>query len=133
MATTLLKAAKEYVDLDFSMVLHPITGNVPIKKQVNAVKQSILHLMRLKAGDKPFHPEIKSPIYSYMFDNASPIMGVVLEDEVKLYLRTYEPRVRVDSVEVSFPSTNSIRCNIQGEIINIKEPFTVFVLIDRIR
>lgn len=133
MATIITKPSKEYVDIDFNFSAHPITKNIAIKKQVNSVKQSIMHLMRLKRGDKPYHPEIYSPIYEYLFENASPVMSVVLEDEVKRYLANYEPRCIVSDVNVSFPNNNSINCEIVGEVVNLKEPFTVFVLVNRLR
>lgn len=130
---TLLKPSREFVDLDFAFTMHPISKNVSVKKNVNAVKQSILNLMQLKTGDKPYHPEIKSPIYEFMFENASPIMEVVLEDEVKRYLDFYEPRAVIRNVDVRFPTVNSIQCTIEGEIVNTNEPFTVNTLIDRVR
>lgn len=133
MTATLLKVGREYIDLDFTFTKHPISNSVSVKKGVNAVKQSVLNLMRLKSNDKPFHPEIKSPIYEFMFDNASPIMEVVLEDEVKRYLEFYEPRVNITNVNVRFPGVNTLQCFIEGEVINISEPFTVNVLIERIR
>ena len=89
--------------------------------------------MLLREGDKPFHPEIKSPIYTYLFENASSILEVVLEDEVKKYLGVYEPRVVIYSVKVTFPNPNEIACSIEGEIIAIEEPFTIMVMVDRLR
>lgn len=130
---TLLKTSREYVDFDFTFTKHPITNNVSVKKNINAVKQSITHLMTLKEGDKPFHPEIKSPIYQYLFENASMITQIVLEDEVQRYLTTYEPRMKIIKVTISFPNPNAISCDVYGEIINITEPFTVNVLINRLR
>lgn len=133
MATTLLKPSREYIDLDFTFGKHPISNNVLVKKNVNSVKQSILNLMQLKSGDKPYHPEIKSPVYDFLFDNASPIMKVVIEDEIIKYLDYYEPRARITEVDVTFPNANAIVCNIYGQIVNTSEPFTVSVLIDRLR
>lgn len=130
---TINKAAREFVDLDFSFMMHPITSNVSIRKGKNAVKQSILHLLKLKTGDKPFHPEIKSPIYDYLFENASMIVQVVLEGEIRKYINVYEPRVKVDTVNVSFPDSNTIACNIVGTMVNVSEPFTINILIDRLR
>jgi phage baseplate assembly protein W len=133
MSATLLVSTREYIDLDFSFARHPITSNVSIKKTINAVKQSILHLMQLKESDKPFHPEIKSPVYQYFFENASAITAIIIESEVKKYLGTYEPRVAISSVNVTFPEANAITCEIVGEIINIQTPITVNVLINRLR
>lgn len=131
--TKLTKISREYVDLDFSFNKNPITDNVSIKKQNNSVKQSIIHLLTLKEGEKPFHPEIKSPIYGFLFENSSMVTQVVLEGEVLKYLKTFEPRVIFESVSVSFPNPNAINCTVTGNIINVAEPFTVDVLINRLR
>jgi phage baseplate assembly protein W len=131
--TLLLKRSREYVDVDFSFGNHPLSKNLLIKKEKNAVKQSIIHLMTLKEGDKPFHPEIKSPIYTYLFEPATSIVQVVLAGEVKNYLSIFEPRVLIKYVRISYPTPNDISCEIYGEIINISEPFNVNILINRIR
>jgi phage baseplate assembly protein W len=130
---TILKDSREYVDLDFTFSMHPVTKNVSIKKKSNAVKQSVLNLMQLKGGEKPFHPEIKSPIYDYLFENASPVMQLVLESEVIKYLSIYEPRLDIETVNISFPSANSLNCTIVGYIVNLQEPLVINVLVDRLR
>lgn len=133
MATTLLKNSREYTDIDFLFTRHPLTDNLTIKKGPNSVKQSIMNLLQLKPGDKPFHPEIKSPIYDYLFENASNIVSVVLEGEIRKYLNAYEPRVIILTVRVTFPSNNEISCKLEGTIVNLQSPFTVNVLINRLR
>lgn len=133
MTTTLTKPAREYIDVDFIFEMHPLTHNVAVKKQINSVRQSIKHLLLLRSWDKPFHPEIKSPIYEYLFENATPVVKVVLEGEVRKYLEVYEPRVEVSRVRVSFPNPNEIACTVDGTIINLSEPFTVSILLSRIR
>jgi len=133
MATTIAFPTREYADVDFLFGAHPVTKNVFAKKNINAVKQAIIHLMLLKTGDKPFHPEISSPIYNYFFDNLSFAVSLIMEDEVKKYINYYEPRVNVTHVSISFPNPNGIYCYIEGIILNIQEPFTVNVLVDRLR
>lgn len=130
---SLNKPSREYIDLDFSFARHPVSSNVSIKKSMNSVKQSILHLLKLKEGDKPFHPEIKSPIYGFLFENASVIVQVVLEGEILKYLNTFEPRIQVHGVQVTFPDNNTISCSVSGTIVNLAEPFTINILIDRLR
>lgn len=130
---TINKENRNFIDVDFSFARHPLTNNISIKKNESAIKQSIMHLLTLKEGDVPFHPEIKSPIYRFMFDNFSIVSKVVLESEVKNYLRVYEPRFRVDSIIITYPSPNEIQCSISGLIVNLMEPITINVLIDRLR
>lgn len=130
---TITKISRDYIDVDFSFEKHPITENISIKKKVSAIKQSIIRLLTLREGDKPFHPEIKSPIYGYLFENTSSVVKVVLESEIRKYLAIYEPRVNILYITVNFPSPNEINCSISGEIVNSSEPFNVSILIDRLR
>jgi phage baseplate assembly protein W len=97
------------------------------------VKQSIVNLLLLKEGDKPFHPEIKSPIFDNLFELNSAVEKIVIESEVLKYINTYEPRVLVESVTVSFDSPNAISCSVIGQIINLQQPFEVNILVDRLR
>jgi len=133
MATTLKKPVRDYIDVDFSFAKHPLSKNVSFKTNVNSVKQSIKHLLLLRSGDKPFHPEIKSPIYDYLFENGSSVVQVVLEGEIKKYLSVYEPRIEITYVKVSYTAPNDLRCEVAGTIINLQEPFTVSILVERLR
>ena len=133
MATELKKPTREYVDVDFLFQPHPVSKNLTVKKSTNAVRQSILHLMRLKEGDKPFHPEIQSPIYKYFFENFTITTKIVLQEEVRKYITYYEPRVTLTDVQIGFPEPNAINCTIFGIIINTNEYFSVNVLINRLR
>lgn len=127
------RETRNFIDVDFSFVKHPMTKNISIKKNESAIKQSIMNLLTLREGDVPFHPEMKSPIYRFLFDNFSVVNKVVLESEIRNYLRTYEPRFRVDYIKLSYPSPNEIQCEIGGIIVNIMEPIVVNILIDRLR
>lgn len=134
MATTLYKDAfNEYIDADFKFEKHPSTAGLFVKKGKNSVRQSVFNLMQLRRGDKPFHPEIESPLYPFLFETASPLLEVIVQDEVRKYLARYEPRVEIISVTVRFPNTNSMSCHIIGTIIEIQEEFSVNILVDRLR
>jgi phage baseplate assembly protein W len=130
---TITRQVRDFTDLDFSFQKHPITSNVSIKKNINAVKQSVVNLLTMKEGSVPFHPEIHSPIYEYLFENFSIVAKVVLQDEIRRYLNTYEPRININTVTVSYPDPNSINCNITVTMINVSEPITINVLINRLR
>lgn len=130
---TLYRTTREYTDVDFSFEKHPESKNLLIKKNGNAVKQSIINLLLLKNGDKPFHPEIKSPVFDSMFEIGSLVQKVILEGEIYKYLSRYEPRIVISQVVISYDQPNAISCSVKGEIINIQEPFEITVLIDRIR
>lgn len=129
----LLLKIREYTDVDFLFNRHPMTNNLTVKKNTNAVRQSVLHLLQLKKWDKPYHPEIYSPVYDFLFDNISAVTQVVIESEIIKYLNRHEPRLIIHSVNVSFPNPNEIQCEVTGEIINISTPITITTLINRLR
>lgn len=133
MSATLLVTSREFVDVDNVFSKHPLTNNVAVKRGVNAIKQSVTNLMLLKSGEKPFHPEIKSPVYDLLFENSSAVEQIVLEQEVIKYITFYEPRFEVTSVKVTFTNPNEVQCSIIGNIKNVSAPVTVNIMVNRLR
>lgn len=133
MSTTINVTTRDFVDFDFTFSRHPLTDNLTVKKNVNAVRQSILNLLRLKKGDKPHHPEIYSPVGDYLFENASAAMKLVLEGEIMNYLNQYEPRIDITNVQVDFPDVNGIDVSVFGTLLNTTSPVTINILIERTR
>lgn len=133
MSITITKQVRDFSDLDFAFTQHPITNSVPVKKNINAIKQSVVNLLSLREGDKPYHPEIVSPIWSYLFENFTAVSVNLLETEIKRYLNAYEPRIVINYIRISQPSPNDMNCEITGTVINLDEPFTVNVLVNRLR
>jgi phage baseplate assembly protein W len=130
---TLTRNSRDYIDVDFKFTKHPESYNLSIKKNINAVKQSIINLLLLKEGDKPFHPEIKSPIFDNLFELNSVVEKIILESEILKYINAYEPRVLVNSVTVTTDSPNTITCTVIGQIINLQQQFEINILVDRMR
>ncbi len=133
MSTTLVRKTHSFSDLDFLMVEHPITHNVSIKRDINAIRQSVINLLTLKEGNKPFHPEISSPVYKYMFENFSNVTTIILRSEITKYLQVYEPRIIVDDIDITQSSPNYVVFSIDATITGTDNSFTVDVLIDRLR
>ena len=51
-----------YRDLDLDFVPHPVTKDISIKTNDEAVKRSVRNLVLTNAYEKPFHPEISSDV-----------------------------------------------------------------------
>lgn len=133
MTTVLNKKVRDYKDFSFIFETHPETNNLLVKTNAASVRQSVINLLTLHKSDKPFHPEISSPVYGFLFENIGLLEKVVIESSVKKYLGNYEPRLSVSQVIFELTDTNSMSLTVKGSIINLLEPFTVNVLISRIR
>jgi hypothetical protein len=64
---------RTFTDLDLNFLAHPVTKDVTAKTDEQAVKASIRNLILTSNYEKPFHPEIGSPIKSLLFEPATPL------------------------------------------------------------
>lgn len=133
MSVTLNVISKEFIDFDISFAKHPLSDNLTIKKNINAVKQSVTHLLQLQRGDVPFNFNMRSPVGDYLFENAGTTVKIVLEREIQKYLTRYEPRLTIENVTVEFPTVNELDVTVEGTIINVSAPVTINILINRFR
>lgn len=94
-----------YKDLDIIISSHPVTGDVVTKTDVDAIKSSVINLVQLNPGDKPFHPEIASGVRKLLFEPASSFVSLRIEQEISRVIRTYETRINLQRVLVQLDST----------------------------
>ena len=126
---------RTYTDIDFAFRANPITGDVSLKKEVQAVKQSVLNILLTNRGERPFDPEFGSDIRKQLFENFDPITEQLLSDQIRSALRNYEPRVRVLNINIDGkPNRNSIDVSLEIEIQSPEQTVTsVDFSIERLR
>tara|TARA_B100000745_G_scaffold291337_1_gene231017 strand:- start:288 stop:710 length:423 start_codon:yes stop_codon:yes gene_type:complete len=126
--------SRKYTDLDLNFRSHPFTKDILLKKGDNSIKQSVKNLVLTRKGEKPFHPEIGSHIYTYLFDNMTVDTVVNIKTTIEDVINTYEPRVVLSSVDVTAnPDQNSYDVTIVFRLINESDPITVEFFIERLR
>lgn len=133
MSVTITKENYNFIDFDFNFGSNPISANINLKRNANAIRQSVINLLMLKKGDKPFHPEIRSPISFHLFDNFSLQVAAIVESDIKRYINYYEPRIVVNSVSINTTNANTINFSIIGTIKNTIETININFLVDRLR
>ena len=74
---------KRYSDLDLDLTPHPISGDISVKYDIEAVKRSVRNLVFMGIHEKPFHPEIRSEIRKLLFENFTPITAFEIEKEIE--------------------------------------------------
>ncbi len=124
----------KYRDLDLDFIRHPITNDVSVKINSEAVRRSVRNLILLNIFDKPFHPEISTNLSGLLFENITPQISYNLKQKIMDILKQYEPRVTPITVQVkSFPDNNSVYALLQFYITNIPGTFEVQIPIVRTR
>jgi len=119
MASTIVAREQSYSDFDLAFRANPVTGDVALKKNEQAVKQSVLNILLTNRGERPFDPNFGSDITSQLFENFDPIVETILEEQIRTALRNYEPRVNLLGVVVDgSPDRNAINVRVEFEIIS---------------
>ena len=125
---------RRWYDLDLDFTAHPVTKDIVLKKDVEAVKRSVRNLVLTNPHERPFHPEIGSGITGILFENVSPTTAVVLQSEIRQVITNFEPRVRLIDISVLGDiDKNGYYATIKFQVINIPNPVTIELFLERLR
>lgn len=128
------RSSRQFSDLGLSFNRHPSTGDVVLKYDEEAIKQSVRNLLSTQNYERPFHPEIGCQIYSLLFENFSPITVSVMRRTIFEVLAKFEPRVIVLEVNIDEQvDENGIEVEVVFRTVNNERPITVKTALTRIR
>lgn len=123
-----------FSDLDLNFRPHPITGDVIVKKDEEAIKQALKNLIQIRNFEKPFHSEIGSPIRQALFEPITPMTTLVVRRNIIDLISNFEQRVKLIDVEVvASPENNSLYVNIVFRIVNTERPLQLEFMLERTR
>jgi phage baseplate assembly protein W len=91
MLTNKLKE-KVYADIDVDFIKHPITNDLIVSTNLEAVRSSIINLVMTKRGERLFQPEIGSKIHHLLFELPTPGVAILMEDLLLELIIKFEPR-----------------------------------------
>jgi phage baseplate assembly protein W len=124
----------DYADLDMDFLRNPSTNDVNVIKGDAAIKRSIRNLIKTNFYEKPFRPTVGSDVTSLLFEPSTSASQVVLEKVIRVCIENYEPRVRLQNVEVSY-DVDEYGFNVRLEyiILNNNLPVVTSLFLERIR
>lgn len=94
MATTPLNIQKtRYADFAQDFAPHPVTRDFALVKDEESIKQSLRFLFLLKPWERLFQSDVKSPLYDYLFELATPITANLIHDAIAELIEHHEPRI----------------------------------------
>lgn len=122
------------IDLDINFDRNPLSGDVALRKDEEAIKRSLRNLLLYRKGEKPFHPEIYSGIQDMLFELTDPVTVAEMRNRIGNMIKAYEPRVTSAAVEVvDVIDKNEVRITIRFTIRNIQRVFSTTVALKRLR
>lgn len=125
---------RTFSDLDLNFTAHPVTKDITLKYDENAVKNSVKNLILTRPFERRFHSDIGSRIRALMFEPAGPMLDLLLKTEITNVINNYEPRVAIDDITVaSNVDANSVFVRIVFRVVNTERPLSVELTLERIR
>ena len=126
--------SKIYSDIDFTFTKKPVTGDVALSYDEQAVIRSIRNILLTKHYERPFNPGLGSNVDALLFEPFSPFTASSLETEITNLINNYEPRALLKDITVNAqPDKNAYSVSITFYIENSTLPTTVTLLLERNR
>jgi phage baseplate assembly protein W len=125
---------RTFVDLNLNFTKHPVTGDIAVLLDENAIKRSVRNLVLTKNYERPFHSEIGSQVTALLFELADPFTEAVIRQSIIDLINTFEPRVSLIDVQAVYDEgNNSIAVRIDFKILNTSVPVTLDLVLERSR
>ena len=129
-----MPVSKRFRDLDLDFERHPVSGDVTMKNNTEAIKRSVRNLVLTNPREKFFHPEIGSGVRDLLFENFTPVVKIKLERNIRTLIENYEPRVVLDDVNVFFVERdNRLEVSIRFEVVGQPGTADLTFPLERIR
>ena len=94
------RVSRSYKDISLSFDPHPITKDLPVLKNANAIRRSVRNLVQTIPGERFFRPNLGSSVYDSLFDLMDFGTATLIESEIITTLDNFEPRVSNVQVRV---------------------------------
>lgn len=114
-----MKQEFKITDLSYNFLSHPVTGNLVLAKNQEAIKQSIKTLLFLNLYEKPYNLQINAGIKNYLFENINILDADILKSKIEVILLKFESRILLEDINLQYlESLNSIAISINYKIVN---------------
>jgi phage baseplate assembly protein W len=125
---------KIYSDIDFTFTKKPVTADVALSYDQQAVIRSIRNLLLTNHYERPFNPDLGASVNGLLFEPISSLTASQLEGTITLVISRYEPRAILKTVTVNpLPDNNAYSVSISFFLQNATQQTTVSLILERNR
>ena len=121
-------------DLDMDFTAHPNTNKLVLKKDADAVINSVKNLLLINHYEKPFHPEIGSNLTKQLFEPVDVPTSLRIKQSIQDTINNFEPRVIISSLDVDpKEDENGYRIFLKFFIVNEEVERQTYFFLERLR
>ena len=127
---SITRKSRSFKDISFAFEPHPVTKDLPVLKNQRAIVRSVRNLVETIPSERFFNSELGTDIRASLFDNFTPTLPMVIEDQINETVMRYEPRVANLRVELDpYPDMNAFNVNVVFDIIGLEAPTQSFTFL----
>ena len=95
------RISQGFKDISMTFQSNPLTRDLIVLKNENAIARSVKNIVFTVPGEKPFNPDFGSRITDSLFENIDDITASQIETELRDSIGRFEPRVSITSLDVT--------------------------------
>jgi phage baseplate assembly protein W len=115
--------SRYFKDISLSFGRNPITNDLISIINEDAIKKSVMNLVKTQFNERFFNYLIGTSVNSSLFELNDTEVSIILEEDIKNVLRNFEPRITLNSVEITpFDDSNEINIQISYNIVGLPVP-----------
>ena len=117
------RISRAFKDINLSFRPHPVTKDLTILKNENAIKKSVRNLVQTIPTERFFNSALGSEVRDSLFDFVDFGTASVIQNQIEITLENFEPRVENVVVEVQpRPDLNEFQVTVIFDIIGQEFP-----------
>ena len=118
-----VKISRAFKDISLSFNKHPVTNDVAVLKNEDAIKKSVVNLCRTRLNERFFNELLGTSIENSLFETNLDDIASFLEREISVLLKNYEPRITLRNVIIdSLVDSYELQIRIEYEITGLPFP-----------
>ena len=124
------RISRSFKDISLSFNVHPVTRDITVLKNENAIRRSVRNLVETIPRERFFNPNLGSDVRSSLFDFVDFGTVSVIQKQIMTTIENFEPRV--DNLKIDVfpkPDNNEFEVNIYFDIIGQQFPSQAFQFI----
>ena len=122
--------SRAFKDINLSFNAHPVTKDITVLKNENAIKRSVRNIVNTIPRERFFNPELGSDVRSSLFNFVDYGTASVIQKQIQIAIENFEPRV--DNLQVNVfprPDSNEFAVNVIFDIIGQQFPTQEFTFL----
>lgn len=115
--------SKGFRDISLSFVKNPITNDILILKNEDAIKKSVMNLVKTRIGERFFNSLLGSRVNESLFELSNSGIDIALENEIRNLLSNFEKRINVREIDAEIIEDEyELNIKIVYDIVGISAP-----------